>query len=163
MRHVPDWPSHSCAVTICRNLSFCIVEWPEFQVFCQTLNSQSRQHIVAAHSSVPELIDLWQEKKDIIRRKVQSAFSSIHLSLDIWTSTNSHLFLSIVSHFTNQEDNLYKALFGLPTVGDHSGEEQCRVLLSVFEDHGIFDNLGVIISDNVTIVTVSSSMMPDEV
>ncbi len=134
-----------------RNLSFCIVEWPEFRVFCQTLNSQSRQHIVTAHSSVPELIDkLWQEKKDIIRRTVQSASSSIHLSLDIWTSPNSHLFLGIVGHFTNQEDNLCKALLGLPTVGDHSGEEQCKVLFSVLEDYGILDNLGAIISDNAT-------------
>jgi len=138
-------------LVIRQNLSFRIVESPDFQVFCQTLNPQSKPYIVTAHSTIPKLIDkMWQEKKDIIRRMVQSASSNIHLSLDIWTSPNSHLFLGICAHFVDQKDKLCKALLGLPIVGDHSGEEQFTALRLVLEDYGIFKKLGAIIGDNAT-------------
>ena len=139
------------ALIISESLPFRLVESPEFQVFCQTLNRQSKQHIITAHSSIPGLIDKsWLEKKDIIRRKVQSASSSIHLSLDIWTSPNSHLILGVCAHFVDKEDKLCKALLGLPIVGDHSGEEQFAILLPLLHDYGILKKLGAIIGDNAS-------------
>jgi hypothetical protein len=33
---------------------------------------------------------LYQESQDIVRRRLQSALSDIHLSVDIWTSPNNY-------------------------------------------------------------------------
>jgi hypothetical protein len=91
------------------------------------------------------------EAQDIIRKKVQSAVSSIHLPVDIWTSPDQrrHLFLAVVAHFTDAQDNtLQKALLGLPVVVNHSGDEQFKSLLPVLHSYGIVRKLGVIMGDN---------------
>ena len=90
------------SLIVVRNLSFCFVEWPEFHAFCQVLNPKSADYLITAHSTVPKLIERsWQAQKDIVRTKLQSALSSIHISLDIWTSPNWLLLLRICAHFVN--------------------------------------------------------------
>jgi hypothetical protein len=106
---------------VMHNLPYRLVEWPEFHTFCMTLNPQAIDCLCRAHSTIPRvltefnklhlknLINLQKiqksflETQDIIRKKVQSAVSSIHLSVDIWTSPDQrrHLFLAVVAHFTD--------------------------------------------------------------
>ncbi|EED11633.1 hypothetical protein TSTA_108210 [Talaromyces stipitatus ATCC 10500] len=75
-------------------------------------------------------------------KKLQSASSSIHLSLDIWTSPNRILFLGICAHFVEQsQERLCKGLLALRTVGNHSGDEQFATLLPVLKDYGIQQKL----------------------
>jgi hypothetical protein len=137
---------------VVRNLPFHLVEWPEFHTFCQVLNPESKSYIITAHSSIPRRIEQsWQAQKDIVRKKLQSAISSIHLSLDIWTSPNRLLFLGICAHFVEQsQEKLSKALLALRTVVNHSGDEQFTTLLPVLKDYGIVQKLGSIVCDNHT-------------
>jgi hypothetical protein len=140
------------SLIVLRNLPFSLVEWPEFHTLCQVLNPESDRYIVTAHSTVPRKIEqLWQVQKDIVRKKLQSALSSIHLSLDIWTSPNRLLFLGICAHFVEQsQEKLSKALLALCTVTNHSGDEQFNTLLPVLKDYGIVQKLGSIVCDNHT-------------
>jgi len=79
-----------------------MVRWPEFHAFCQVLNPESSDYITTAHSQVAKKIEQsWNYYKDVVRRKLQLAISSIHLSLDIWTSPNRFLLLGIVAHFVD--------------------------------------------------------------
>ncbi|KAK4207655.1 hypothetical protein QBC37DRAFT_247777, partial [Rhypophila decipiens] len=134
-----------------RNLPFRIVEWPEFHAFCQAIGPGSKPYLVTAHSTIPTLMDkMWYEKKDIVRRAVQSALSSIHISLDIWTSPNRYLFLAVCAHYVSREEKLCKALLALRSVGNHSGEEQFAALLLVLQDYGIVGKLGSVIGDNAS-------------
>jgi hypothetical protein len=72
------------SLIVVQSLLFRLVEWPEFHTFCQVLNPQSNSYITTAHSQIPKKIyQLWQYEKDIIRKKLQSALSSIHISLNI--------------------------------------------------------------------------------
>jgi hypothetical protein len=61
-------------LVIARNLSFRVVEWPEFYAFCQILNSEAEGYITTAHSEVRKkiktLYDCW---KDSIRKRLQSS------------------------------------------------------------------------------------------
>jgi hypothetical protein len=69
---------------VVRNLPFRAVEWPEFHTFCQALNPESASYITTAHSAVSKAIDQsFQLQKDLVRKKVQSALTNIHLSVDI--------------------------------------------------------------------------------
>jgi hypothetical protein len=72
------------SLIVTRNLPFSLVEWPEFHALCRVLNPESEDYIITAHASVPKKIEQsWQAQKDIVRKKLQSALSSIHLSLNI--------------------------------------------------------------------------------
>jgi hypothetical protein len=137
---------------VVRSLPFRVVEWPEFRAFCQVLNPESSDFITTAHSQIIKKIEQsWQAHKDIVRKKLQSAVSSIHLSLDIWTSPNRHLLLGICAHFVDRgQEKHSKALLALRTVASHSGEEQFTTLLPVLEDYGIVRKLGSIVCDNAT-------------
>ena len=72
------------SLIVVRNLPFRTVEWPEFHTLCQVLNPQLKDVITTAHSQVAKKIEeSWNSHKDTVRRILQSAVSSIHLSLDI--------------------------------------------------------------------------------
>lgn len=72
------------SLIVVRSLAFRLVEWPEFHVLCQLLNPEAKEVMTTAHSTVSKILDRsWITHKDVVRRKLQSAISSIHLSLDI--------------------------------------------------------------------------------
>jgi hypothetical protein len=139
------------SLVVVQNLPFRIVRWPEFYTFCQVLNPESSNYITTAHSQVPKKIkQSWNHYKDIVQRKLQSAISSIHLSLDVWTSPNKLLLLGIVAHFVDYQEKHWKALLALRTIANHSGKEQFAILLLVLKDYSIVQKLGAIIGDNAS-------------
>ena len=95
------------------NLSFQMVERPEFHTFYQRLNSKVNTVIPMTHSTIGRKIDqAFQTHKDSIRKKLQSA-----LSVDIWTSLNKYLLLGITADFVDYDTEKHtKALFALPIV-----------------------------------------------
>src|SRR6266516_4667072 len=129
---------------VVRNLPFRVVEWPEFHAFAQVLNPESSDFITTTHSQITKKIQQsWQTHQDVVRKKLQSAISSIHLSLDIWTSPNRLLLLGICAHFVDcTEEKHTKALLALRPVANHSGDEQFNTLLAVLQDYGIVRKLG---------------------
>jgi hypothetical protein len=139
------------SLIVVRNLPFRMVEWPEFHTLCQTLNPESKDLITTAHSQVIKKIKTcWNSHKDIVRRDLQSAISSIHLSLDIWTSPNGHLLLAICAHYITHLLKKRKALLALRTVAGHSGDNQFDILLPILEDYDIVQKLGAIVADNAS-------------
>ena len=137
------------SLVVVRNLPFRAVEWPEFHTLCRTLNPESSGFITTAHSQLARQISSsWQSCQDIVRKKLQSAISSIHLSLDIWTSPNRYSFLGVCAHFVDYSEKRYKALLALRPVANHSGNEQFDCLLQVLKDYGVVRKLGVVIGDN---------------
>ncbi len=136
---------------VIRNLPFRAVEWPEFHTFCQALNPESVSFITTAHSEVSKLIaQSFQLQKDVVRKRIQSALTRIHLSVDVWTSPNNHLLLAVCGHFIDSQEDRMKALLGLRTIASHSGEKQWSALLPLLEDFGIVQKIGAIVADNST-------------
>ena len=99
---------------VVRNLSFTLVEWPEFHTLCQVLNRASEGKITTSHSGVANKVkEAWDKHKDVVQQSLQAALSHIHISLDIWTSPNRWLLLAICAHFTTYDSKKQKALLAL--------------------------------------------------
>jgi hypothetical protein len=72
------------SLIVVQNLPFAIVEWPEFHTFCQVLNPESKDAVTTTHSQVKRKIEkAYEIYKDTVRKKLQSALTNIHLSVDI--------------------------------------------------------------------------------
>ena len=72
------------SLIVVRNLPFSTVEWPEFHTFCQVLNPESKDFVTTTHSQVKNKIEkAYEIHKDTVRKKLQSALTSIHLLVDI--------------------------------------------------------------------------------
>ncbi len=132
------------------NVSFQIIEWSEFHAFYQILNSQSDHFITTAHSQIRwKMRDLWQTHKNTVQKKLQSALFSIHLSVDIWTSSNQLLLLAVTADFVDYTEKKYmKILLALHIVKDHNEEAQFAVLLSVLQNYDIVQKLEAVVTDN---------------
>jgi hypothetical protein len=134
---------------VTRNLPLSIVQWPEFHTFCGTLNPRSINILPTSHSTVTSwLQSSFEEQYDIVRKKLQSARTNIHLSVDIWTSPNNYLLLAICGHFVGYNNKLQNILLGLRTVSGHSGEDQWDALLPLLQEYGIERKIGVVVADN---------------
>jgi hypothetical protein len=139
-------------LVVVRGLSFNILQWPEFHAFCIALNPESQSAIYMSSSALTTLIqESFSISKDIVRRTVQSAISSIHISLDVWTSPNRYLLLGVCAHFVDRtQEKPQKALLGLRTIQGHSGNEQFNALQPLLDDYGILSKLGSVIGDNAS-------------
>lgn len=139
------------SLVIANSLPFRFIESPQFHAFCQGLNPEAQPStILSSHSTLRLHIERsWNLHKDTIRKKLQSAISTIHLAVDVWTSPNHKLFLGICAQFVDfQTEKLSKALIGLPSIDSHHAEAQYQALLSVLEDYGIHQKLGAVVGDN---------------
>ncbi len=93
----------------------------------------------------------FQDHKDIVRKKLQSALTYIYLSIDIWTSSNQKLLLGIMADFVDYEEERHtKALITLRRVVGHSRQAQCEVLVPVLQEYSIIQKLRAIVRDNST-------------
>lgn len=133
---------------VVRTLPFSAVNWPELQEVIN-MGSSSEISLPVRQTITKKTHELYQEKKDVVRQRLQSAISSVHISLDIWTSPNRLLFLATCGHFIDrEEEKARRLLLNLSCVSGHSGDNQFEILKPVLEDFGIVRKLGVIIGDN---------------
>ena len=118
----------------------------------KALNPKSPKLIPTSHATlVTRVSQSYQLAQDVVRKKLQSAISDIHLSLDLWTSPNNHLLLGVCAHFVDYDQKRrFKALLALRPVIGHSGKNQFTSLLPVLEDFGIVRKLGCVMADNAS-------------
>jgi hypothetical protein len=139
-------------LVVVRSLSLSIIEWPEFHAFCRALNPEidSVTALPTSHNTITSWIEeSFLQKKDLVRKSLQSARSRIHLSVDIWTTPNNHLAMAICGHFVNVDEQLQITLLALRHVTGHAGEVQFEeALLPVLEEYEIIQKIGAIIGDN---------------
>ena len=125
--------------------------WPELHALLMTVNYIVEDVLRSSAAEVPKLMkSSYMTHKNILRKKLQSAISKIHLTADVWTSPNRKSFLGICAHFVDGETKrLCQALLALPELEEgHGGEQQAGVLLPVLEDYGIVDKIGYVTGDN---------------
>ena len=71
--------------------------------------------------------------------------------MDLWTSLNSLVILSIVAHYISATGNLDNSVLALREVnGEHSSENQAVEILNVINDYSIASKVGYFVMDNVT-------------
>ncbi|RKK11155.1 hypothetical protein BFJ67_g18154, partial [Fusarium oxysporum f. sp. cepae] len=88
---------------------------------------------------------------DQLKGKLAIASSPIHISTDLWTSPHRHALLAVCAQWVDQDYQLQKALLGLPECrGNHSGERQADLIISILETFGIMPKFGYHTGDNAT-------------
>ena len=134
-----------------RNLPYDCVKWPELQALRMKINYIVEGALSTSDGIMPKLMNnSYAIHKDILRKKLQSALSKIHLTADVWTSPNRKSFLGVCAHFVDSDSNKpCQALLALRELKDgHGGEQQSELLIPILEDYGIADNLGYVTGDN---------------
>jgi len=114
------------------------------------LNPESKDFVTTTHSQVKNKIEkAYEIYKDTVQKKLQSALTSIYLSVDIWTSPNKYLLLGVTRDFIDCiEEKHSKTLLGLRLVAGHSRDNQFNVLLPLLQDYDIVQKLEAIVSNN---------------
>ncbi|KJZ69425.1 hypothetical protein HIM_11198 [Hirsutella minnesotensis 3608] len=139
-----------------RNLSYNCCSWPELHAFVCAINNTANDLISLSHGSIQKLVsNSYCVHKDILRRKLQSSPSKLHLSADVWSAPNHKGFLGICVKFVDPDtkDTLQALLAlselpGLDGPGSHGGDEQWKLLQNVLEDYNIWSKIGFYTGDN---------------
>ncbi|EKG09170.1 transposase-like protein, partial [Macrophomina phaseolina MS6] len=125
-----------------RNLPYNCSQWPELHALLLAVNYTAGDIISLSHGSVQKLVsNSYFVHKDILRQKLQSSVSKLHLSADVWSAPNHKAFLGtcvqLVEEDTKEVRQALLALSELPGIdgpGSHSGAEQWKLLQPVLEE-----------------------------
>ncbi|ODA78133.1 hypothetical protein RJ55_06737 [Drechmeria coniospora] len=139
-----------------RNLSYNCSSWPELHALICAVNYTAEDLISLSHGSIQKLVsNSYCVHKDILRRKLQSSPSKLHLSADVWSAPNHKAFLGICAKFVDMDaKETMQALLalselpGLDGPGSHGGAEQWKLLQQVLEDYNIWNKIGFYTGDN---------------
>lgn len=87
-----------------RNLPYNCSSWPELHAFISVINYTAEDLISLSHGSIQKLVlNLFCVHKDILRKKLQSSPSKIHLSADVWSAPNHKAFLGTCVKFIDPD------------------------------------------------------------
>src|ERR1700744_5601181 len=128
------------------------VEWPALQALVVLANPEIQEYLITCRRTLTKDIDLaWAGKKTLIKSQLDHARTNINISLDVWTSPNTYLFLGVVAHYVRAQQNRPTAsLLSLRRIGGHSGQEQWSALYPVLQEYAIVRKLGCLIGDNAS-------------
>jgi hypothetical protein len=96
------------------------------------------------------VLDLYKEKKPLIRTQVANAKSQIHLTFDGWKARNGLEVLGVVAHFMDANWDLKIVPLGLPVFpGRKTGENMSMMVTQMMKEFDIAGHrLGYLNSDN---------------
>jgi hypothetical protein len=138
-------------ITAC-NMPLRLVENPEFRAFVSYLNSDVDTWLNTSHHTIRAwVMRQFEIEKRRIKLRLRDARSKIHISLDIWTSTNNKAVMGVTVVYIGQEGELEHVVLAMKEIeGSHEGENLCLVIISVIDDWDIIEKLGYFIMDNAT-------------
>jgi hAT family C-terminal dimerisation region len=94
----------------------------------------------------------YEQAKSRVRELVAAAISSVHLTIDAWTTPHQTMaLLGIVAHFVGADGKLYGIVIGLEELdGPHSGMNMAEYVLKVVQDYEIEKSIGYLVMDNAS-------------
>jgi hypothetical protein len=133
------------------NLPFSLVQATSFRTLLQYISPEAESLLPESDSTIKSLVlSQFSTEKEAIRQRLQSSQSSIHLSLDSWTSGNHLPILGTIAH-TIVDGQLQEYVLALRVIqGCHTGENLAPIVLDILQDYGITYKLGYIQMDNAT-------------
>ena len=136
---------------ITQDIPFKQVRNKEFRAFLDYINPVANQVLPKSDSTIKSHSeDLFAEGKQRLRHMLATALSDIHITCDMWTSSNHLGLLAVVAHFTSEKLELCTVTLGLVELqGEHSGLNQAAIVLEILNDFGIRNKLGYMVMDNV--------------
>ena len=138
---------------VCMHIAFSAVESKLFRVLFEM--AETPLLLVLPHSGNPVrnwiLEDFKYRKREIKRQLREESLSMIHILFDLRTSCNHLAILGVVAHYMDTTHTVQTRLIGLRRLkGPHSGENMAQILIELFKEYEITNNLGYFILDNAS-------------
>jgi hypothetical protein len=88
---------------VTEDMPFSQVKSPAFRLLLNYINPVADAKLRDSHNTINSWI-MWayEDEKDQIQQNLHSALSSIHFTLDMWSSTNHLSLLGVVAHYTDE-------------------------------------------------------------
>ena len=133
------------------NLPFRLVESPHLRALL-LYQRPSIQIPKSADTARGWAITDYGKTKSQVRELLKNALTSVHLSIDGWTSPQQTMaVLGIIAHFVGANGRLYGIVLGFEELdGPHSGNNMAESVLKVVEDYGITSSVGYLVMDNAS-------------
>lgn len=150
------------------DIPFIQVQNLEFRSFLEYINPQANLLLPRSADTIKRRCRaLFEEGKRRIRQLLLNAISSVHITCDMWTSSNHLALLGIIGHFADEYGKRYAITLGMKEVsGSHSGKNQAEVILRLLDDYEIRNRLGYFMMDNATsndtLVEIISTVLKEQ-
>lgn len=118
------------------HIAFIIVENSAFQTLLKMFSSTLAAWIPSNGNIICSwIMKAFYDRKILLAEEMHQAKSSIHLSFNMWTSSNSIAFVAVVAHYIDKNMKLQTTLIGLRRViGSHSGEVVTEQAVQVIQE-----------------------------
>jgi hypothetical protein len=105
-----------------------------------------------SHNTAREwAIRSYHRRKLQVKDLLHQALSNIHLSFDLWTSTNHFAFNAIIAHFVTPNYQVASVLLAFRNLlGPHSGENIAASVQEVVQEYEIQSRIGCFVLDNAS-------------
>jgi hypothetical protein len=136
-------------ITAC-SLPFRLVECPEFRALLAYINKDVDTWLPDTHETIRKwIMRQYEDQKEKVKQRIQSAKSRIHISCDLWTSPNSLAILGIVAHYVTEDGQLEHHVLALKDIdSEHDGSHLAVAVLNVIDEWGFASKLGYFVMDN---------------
>jgi hypothetical protein len=128
------------------------VECPEFRALLSYVNADIDTWLPDTHQTIKKwILRQYDDQKEKVKQRIQSAKSRIHISCDLWTSPNSLAILGVVAHYVTEDGKLEHHTLALKDIdGEHDGSHLAAAIMEVVEDWGFASKLGYFVMDNAS-------------
>ncbi|KAM3536754.1 hypothetical protein ARSEF1564_010323, partial [Beauveria bassiana] len=135
-----------------RHLPLNFVTWPEYQALLLAINPAVEGFLVGSGGTVAaDLKVAHTVHQQSVKRRLLSARSLIHISMDVWSSPQRRSFIAVHAQWVDEAYVPRKALLGLPNLRrSHAGAAMAPHLMSVIQKFDLAHRLGYFTGDNDT-------------
>jgi hypothetical protein len=124
-------------ITAC-SLPFRLVECPEFRALLAYINDDIDTWLPDTHETIRKwIMRQYEDQKEKVKQRIQSAKSRIHISCDLWTSPNSLAILGVVGHYVTEDGQLEHHVLALKDIdSEHDGSHLAAAIFEVVDEWG---------------------------
>ena len=136
---------------VCTNVSFSEVEHEQFRELLIYCNAVLGDLLPRSHNTIRDwVMKEFQAQRARVQGILAAYSGQVHLSFDMWTSTNSLALLGIVGHWIDG-GAVQTALFGMKRLrGAHTGENMAEAVVSIIEEYSLQSKFGYFMLDNAS-------------
>jgi hypothetical protein len=135
-----------------RTLPLSIVDAPEFRQLLVYLQPRLRNSIPSTRSLGRYIDVTYDSAQKHVELELQSAFSRVNLSFDLWTSPGRRLsLLGIVAHYLNDRYEPCAVLLALPRmIGAHTAANVAAQISTLLSHFSLRQRFGYAVTDNAS-------------
>ena len=133
------------------NLPFEFVSHPKFRALLEYINPSVNRVLSDSSTTIrTHAAAIFKKGKKRLRSILSRALSDIHITCDVWTSSNHLALLAVVGHYTTDQLERRQTLLALRELHDqHSGVNMAELILNVLRDFKILNKVGYFVMDNI--------------